>query len=357
MALTDAQLKARDGRGRRGTCRAARAVLVPTLLAVLAVLSLAAAAPTRAAPASRDLRVGLVLASGIRDPWDRALYRGLARAVRELGVEGHALTAGPREGSLPTFAYFARRGYDLVIASSPFQAADLDIAAREYPGVKFLLVDPSAELPHRHPNVQGTLFKVEEAAYLAGYLAALTERSRPGPEAVSSVGGARVPPVDRFIAGFQAGARRAVPGIRTLNAYANSYLVPARCRSIALRQIARGSGVVFPVAGLCGRGALAAAREQRRFGIGVDVDQSGLGPHVLTSVVKRLDLVVFRAVVSLRGGRFRGGVDRVYGLRNGGVDLGRISGRVPRGLVARLAAVRRQIATGQLSVPTRLRRG
>lgn len=357
MAPTDAQLQARDGRGRRGTRRAARAMLAPAVLAVLAVLSLAAAAPTPAAPVSRDLKVGLVLGGGMEDPWSRALYRGLARAVKELGVKGRALTAGPREGSLPTFAYFARRGYDLVIASSPFQAADLDIAAREYPGVKFLLTDPSAELSHRHPNVQGTLFKVEEAAYLAGYLAALTERSRPGPDVVSSVGGAKVPPVDRFIAGFQAGARKAVPGIRTPNAYANSYLIPTKCRSIALRQIARGSGVVFPVAGLCGRGALAAAREQRRFGIGVDVDQSGLGPHVLTSVVKRLDLVVFRAVVSLREGRFRGGVDRVYGLRDGGVALGRISRSVPRGLVARLAPVRRQIVTGRVSVPTRLPRG
>jgi basic membrane protein A len=245
-----------------------------------------------------------------------------------------------------------------VIASSALQVADLDVAARDYPAVKFLVVDATiAELPHKRPNVQGTLFKVEEAAYLAGYLAALTERDRPGSDVVSSVGGVKVAQVDRFIAGFQAGARRADPGVRTLNAYAKSFVDPAKCRSIALRQIARGSGVVFPVAGSCGLGALAAAGNERRFGIGVDVDQSGLGPHILTSVVKRLDLVVYRAVAALRRGHFRVGTDRVYGLRNGGVALGKISPRVPRGPVARLASVRRQIVAGRLSVPTSLRPG
>lgn len=327
-----------------------------TLLGALTVLLVAAAASAPAAQ-TRRLKVGLVLTGGIHDPFEGLAYRGLARAVKNLGVHGRVLVAGPKEGSVPSFASLARRGYDLVIAGSALQVADLDTVAGEYPKVKFLDLDASiSDLPHRRQNVQGTLFKVEEGAYLAGYLAALTERRRNGPDVVSSVGGLKVPQVDRFIAGFQAGARKAVPRIRTLNAYANNFADPRTCRSLALRQIARGSGVVFQVAGLCGLGALSAARDEHRFGIGVDVDQSGLGPHILTSVLKRLDLVVFRAVAALRDGRLRTGVDRLYGLRDGGVTLGKISPRVPSGLVADVGRLRERIEAGRLPpIPTTVR--
>lgn len=321
-----------------------------TLLGALTVLLVAAAASAPAAQ-PRRLQVGLVLTGGIHDPFEGLAYRGLARAVKDLGVRGLVLTAGPKEGSVPDLAYLARRGFDLVIAGSALQVDDVDVVAGQYPKVKYLVLDARiGELPHRRDNVQGTLFKVEEGAYLAGYLAALTERRRAGPDVVSSVGGLKVPQVDRFIAGFQAGARKAVPWIRTLNAYANNFADPRRCRSLALRQIARGSGVIFQVAGPCGLGALSAARYEHRFGIGVDVDQSGFGPHILTSVLKRLDLVVYRAVAALRDGRLRTGVDRSYGLRDGGVTLGKISPRVPGSLVTDVERLRERIERGRLPV-------
>jgi basic membrane protein A and related proteins len=327
-----------------------------TLLGALTVLLVAAAASAPAAQTHR-FKVGIVLTGGIHDPFEGLAYRGLGRAVKELGVEGLVLVAGPKEGSLPSFAALARRGFDLVIASSAYQVADLDMAAGEYPKVKFLLLDARVgDLPHGRQNVQGTLFKVEEGAYLAGYLAALTERRRTGPDVVSSVGGVKAPQVDRFIAGFRAGARKAAPRIRTLNAYANNFTDRRKCRSIALKQIARGSGVVLEVAGLCGLGALSAARDEHRFGIGVDVDRSGLGPHILTSVLKRLDLVVFRAVAALREGRLHTGVDKVYGLRDGAVSLGKISPRVPSGVVAGVERLRERIQAGRFPpIPTRVR--
>lgn len=335
-----------------------RRLAAATLLGALTVLLVAAAAAAPAPAAQpRRLQVGLVLTGGIQDPFEGLAYRGLARAVKDLGVRGRVLTAGPKEGSVPDLAYLARRGFDLVIAGSAHQAPDLDAVAGEYPKVKFVLLDARiGDLSHRRQNVQGTLFKVEEGSYLAGYLAALTERRRAGPDVVSSVGGFKVPQVDRFIAGFQAGARRGAPRIRTLNAYANNFVDRRKCRSIALRQIARGSGVVFQVAGLCGLGALSAARDEHRFGIGVDVDQSGLGPHILTSVLKRLDLVVFRAVAALRDGRLHTGVDRVYGLRDGAVTLGKISPRVPSGLVADVGRLRERLQAGRLlPIPTTVR--
>ena len=104
------------------------------------------------------------------------------------------------------------------------------------------------------------------------------------------------PPVDRFIAGYQAGAEGAMPGIKVLNGYSQDWDDVAKCKEVALDQIARGSKIVFQVAGGCGLGALDAAKEKSVYGIGVDADQSFLGAHVLTSAQKRVDSAVFLTI-------------------------------------------------------------
>ena len=96
---------------------------------------------------------------------------------------------------------------------------------------------------------------------------------------ISSVGGIKIPPVDRFIAGYQAGAKAVIPDIQTLNGYSNDFVDQAKCKELAADQIAKGSDVVFQVAGGCGLGALEAAAEGNVWGIGVDKDQSAEGPH------------------------------------------------------------------------------
>ena len=89
--------------------------------------------------------------------------------------------------------------------------------------------------------------------------------------------------MDHYIAGYQAGAKKANPDIKTLNAYSQDFVDQAKCKEIALDQIAQGSKVVFQVAGQCGLGALDAAKEKGVQGIGVDADQAYLGdshPHL-----------------------------------------------------------------------------
>jgi basic membrane protein A len=183
------------------------------------------------------------------------------------------------------------------------------------------------------------------------------ESRRPGRDVVGSVGGFSVPGVDAFIAGYQGGARKAVPRVKTLNEYAYSFQNPAKCKAAALGEIAQGAGVVFEVAGVCGRGTLEAAKEKGVWGVGVDVDQSYRGPHVLTSVVKRTDLAVYFAIKRLVNGTFKTGVDTVFDLENGGVDLGRISPKVPRKLRTRLNEIRKAIITGRITVPDRIKEG
>ena len=306
-----------------------------------------------------QVRVGLVLQTTEVDRgsvFERGAFVGLQQAVKQLGVSAKVVAPNPNQSSfVPTFSYLARQKYDLIIGVGFLAAADLAAAASKFPTAKFAILDARQEdLRGRPKNVRGTLFKAEEAGYLAGYLAALMEKRRPGKDVVSTVGGYKIPTVDAYIAGYQAGARKADPGIATLNGYSADFVVTEKCKTLALDQIARGSGVVFAVAGPCGLGALAAAKEKGVWGVGVDIDQSYLGPHILTSAVKRLDVAVYDLVRSLVRGTLTTGGNFVFDLRNGGVGLARISPKVPSSFLAQVERIRRQIVAGKISVPSTL---
>jgi basic membrane protein A and related proteins len=300
-----------------------------------------------------QLRVGLVVQPpGINDPYGRGAYAGIERATRELGIKGRVLTPAPKEGYAPSLVLCAQQGYDLVLATGFESASAVDAVAQRRPETCFGIIDITHEaLPHRPPNVQGIVFSDEQAGCLAGYLAALVLTLSAGENVISSVGGRPVPAVERYIAGYEAGARLVDPDIRLLRGYTDDFLDPLKGRSVALGQIARGSRVVFQVAGACGLGALEAAKEHGVWGIGVDVDQSELGPHVLTSAVKRFDVAVFSTIEQLAQGTFETGSTTRFSLQDGGVGLGAVSDRVPPAMVARVEELEAEIVAGTVAIP------
>jgi len=299
-------------------------------------------------------RVGLVTEpTGIENPYIHGAYLGLERAVRELGIRGRVLTPAPKEGHVPSLSLLARQKYDLVIGFGFFAAAAIDRVANEFPETRFASIDLAHDdLAHAPTNVMGLVFQEEQAGYLAGHLAALVLALSPGEEVISSVGGHRVPSVERWIAGYQAGARGANPRVTPLHGYTDDFLDPVKGRSIAVSQIAKGSRVVFAVAGVCGLGALEAASEHGVWGIGVDVDQSHLGRHILTSALKRLDVAVFDTIEGLARGTLETGRTSRFALRNDGVGLGTISASVPRSLRAAIENVRAEIVAGKIPIAT-----
>jgi len=200
------------------------------------------------------------------------------------------------------------------------------------------------------PNVSGLLLQAREAAFLAGWLAAKLEQRRPGPDVVGVVGGFEVPPVTDFVDGFAAGARRASPRVKVLVDYSDDFVDRTKCAALARRQIARGAGAVFNVAGGCGLGAMRAAGDAGIWAVGVDSDQSFLGPHVLTSVLKRYEAGFEDVFNRVKTGKPRTGRDTTLTIRDGAAGLGRISPRVPRPLVMQLHRLERQLTTGSLRV-------
>src|SRR3712207_6517471 len=197
-------------------------------------------------------------------------------------------------------------------------------------------------------NVTGLLFKENEAGYLVGYMAGLYTKDEGGDQVVSTVSGLKIPPVDAYIAGFQKGAKDANPEIQTLNAYSEDFVDQAKCKELALNQIAEGSQVVFQVAGQCGLGALDAAKEKGVQGIGVDADQGYLGDQVMTSALKKIDEAVFTTVQEAQEDQFKAGTDNIFDVKSGGVGFGEVNAEGEK-YVAQVEDQQEKIKSGQLS--------
>jgi basic membrane protein A and related proteins len=329
-------------------------------VALVGALALAAAAVGSAKPAAKakqaatPIKVALVTDIGGLD--DRSFNflanKGLNDAKKKLGVQGRVYISKSNADYVPNLVSAARTyKANLVIAVGFLMNEALATVAKRYPDTKFAIIDyPASLLKGKPKNARGLLFAEQEAGYLVGVAAATVSKSG----TIGSVGGQKIPPVDHYIAGYQYAAKRTKPGIKTLNAYSQTFVPPDPCKEQALNQIDQGADVVFQVAGNCGTvGVLGAAKERGKWGIGVDADQWYLGPHVLTSALKKVDVAVSSTVALVKAGKFKGGVDSLFNVKNNGVGYGRVSKNAPANLRARLDAAVAAIKAGKVgTIPT-----
>jgi basic membrane protein A and related proteins len=297
------------------------------------------------------VKVGMVTDIGGLDDrsFNQLANEGLERAKSELGVEIRVLTSDQNSDYVPNLSSLAQQQFDLVIGVGFLMGDALNTVATRFPETNFAIIDFSqAALKDKPTNVRGLLFKENEAGYLAGYLAGLYVEDQGGDQVVSSVGGQKVPAVDAYIAGYQAGAEAANPGVETLSGYSQDFVDQAKCKELALNQISEGSQVVFQVAGGCGLGALDAASERNVAGIGVDADQGYLGDHIISSALKKVDVAVFTAAQQVQDGSFEGGADTVFDLKSEGVGLGELNADAQK-FSDQLQEVQQQIIDGEIA--------
>lgn len=286
--------------------------------------------------------------------FNQLAYKGLKDAQAKLGIRGDVYQSPATSDYIPNLTQAARKGAELVISVGFDQANSIAKVAKSFPNTHFAIIDVDwHDLPGHPKNVEGLIFTEQQVGYLAGYLAGLVEKTEKGKNMIGSVGGEKQPPVDRYIAGYQAGAKAADPTIKLVNGYSQEWVDQAKCKTIALNQIAQGANIVFQVAGGCGLGVLDAAKQENVWGIGVDADQSYIGPQVLTSAEKGVDTSVYATIQQVLAGKFKGGTNSVFSLANNGVRLGKISPKVPQADVAKLRQVAKNIANGQIkNIPT-----
>jgi basic membrane protein A len=315
-------------------------------------------AASNATPEKEAIKVGLVTdIGGLNDrSFNQLANEGLERAKSELGVDAKVLTSKSDADYVPNLSSLAQQKYDLVVGVGFLMSDAMNTVATKFPDTNFAIIDYSqAALKAKPANVRGLLFAEQEPGYVAGYLAALLVKDKGGDQVISSVGGQKIPPVDHYIAGYQAGAKAANPDIKTLNGYSQDFVDQAKCKEIALNQIAEGSQVVFQVAGQCGLGALDAAKEKSLQGIGVDADQGYLGDHILTSAQKKVDVSVFDTAKAVQDGSFKGGEDQLFNFSNDGVAYGKLNAEGQK-YADQIEEVKQKIISGDISdIPTEVK--
>ena len=251
-----------------------------------------------------------------------------------------------REQALRTFA---RRGADPIIAVGFELAPAVKTVAAEFPKVRFVIVDAVVDAP----NVQSLLFREEQGSYLAGMMAAM--KSTTG--TIGFVGGMDIPLIRKFACGYVQGARAVNPKVDVLENMTGStpaaWNDPVRGAELARSQIERGADVIFHAAGATGVGVLQAAADAGKLGIGVDSNQDHLHPgHVLTSMVKELDVATETTLKAAQDGTWKPGT-LVLGVKENGVGVSFDDDNkdlVSAAMKARVEHARDEIAAGTLKV-------
>lgn len=316
-------------------------------LLVLAGLLLAGTLPARAA----EPVPAVIYAVGQKfdRSFNEAAYTGARRFSEATGIPH--LEYEPRSPAQFGQAVEAlvRRGATDIVCIGFYYATPLAEVAPRHPGIRFTLVDSVVDLP----NVQSVVFKEHEGSFLTGVVAALASRTG----RIGFVGAVDIPLIRKFIAGYGQGARHVRPDVEvTVNfvgATPAAFNDPIRGGEIARSQFERGVDVVFAGAGSSNFGVFQQAVDADRLAIGVDSDQGWLHPdHILTSMLKRVDLAVEQAFRAALDGTWRPGI-RELGLAEGGVDY--VYGDQNRALVgdeARAAAeaARADIVAGRIVV-------
>jgi basic membrane protein A and related proteins len=261
----------------------------------------------------------------------------------------------------PNFNQAIRKGAKLVIAAGFLLAPTEATYAKQFPNVHFAITDYTVHIPPfstkkgkvLYKNVEGLTYAANESGCLVGVLAAKMAQ-KDGADTIGAVGGLQIPPVDIWIAGYRYCAQKAVPGTKVLIQYSQDFVATDKCKTVAENEISQGADVLFQVAGGCGLGTLKAADDAGKWGIGVDVDQYNLAKRVLTSGVKRVDNGVIAVAKQEAAGKFKGGSDLVFNLKNHGMGIGRINPSVPASYIKLMNSYRTKIVAGKLKVPAGL---
>ena len=209
------------------------------------------------------------------------------------------------------------------------------------------------------PNVTGYIFREQDGSYLAGALAAMVTKDPSiqgtNPDAViGAIGGVKAVGIDKFIVGYIQGAHDIDPAVKVLVSYSNNFGDPAKGKELTDAMFDQGADIVYQIAGGTGQGVIEAAKDANHFAIGVDSDQDALAPgHVLTSMVKRTDFVVYDAIDRLVCGTLKGGDTIELGLKEGAIGLSPMKftrDLIPASHLQKVDELRQKILSGEIKV-------
>ena len=325
-----------------------------SLLAFLALAFLLGAPAAHAAPNAKRFKPAIVYLYSGSDS-DRAFIdaarAGLEKAEKEFGVKVAEHRMVGSENITATIKNVADSGASPIIAVGYQNVMPVLNLAERYPNTKFTVVD--GLVPPLFSNVQSVIFKDHEGAFLVGMIAGkVSKRGH-----IGFIGGMDVPLIRNFSKGYIQGARYANPEITVeVDMVGNgpeSWSNPDAAHALALQQFEAGADVCFAAAGGSGLGVLRAADETRNYAIGVDTNQNGLFPgHVLTSLVKRVDIAVYDALKTSHARNWSPGI-KYLGIKEGALDYAVDQNNktlISEQLIEEVATAKERIINGTIDV-------
>jgi basic membrane protein A len=280
-----------------------------------------------------------------------AARAGVERAEQELGIKIKQYGIKSSQSPTDSLKKVADSGASPIIAVGYENVMAVINIAERYPNTKFTVVD--GLVPPLYPNVQSVLFKDHEGAFLVGLIAAkISKRGH-----IGFVGGMDIPLIRNFQLGFTQGARFGNPAIAIEGDFVgdtpDAWSEPNKAYRLALKQFDAGADIIFAAAGGSGLGVLKAANETGKLAIGVDTNQNGLFPgHVLTSMVKRVDMVVYDALKLSREGKWNPGI-KYLGVKEGALDYAVDENNrklISGDLIEQVATAKERIISGHISI-------
>ncbi len=326
-------------------------IVIGGLTAMLASVSSAAMAAD-VAPAALIIAQG-----GLGDgSWNDTAYAGFEAGLKKAGMDGRPVESKDvaAQGE-EIMRRAADGGFGLIISLEWIHGEPMEKLAADYPDTDWVIMNQTRE----GGNVASVVFAEHEGSYLAGALAAqvTTDTSIKGinPEPIIGViGGVKAPGIDKFIVGYIQGAEAVNPDIDVKVAYSDTFGDPSKGQQMAKAMFDDGADIVYQVAGGTGIGIIEAAKAEGHYAIGVDTDQDGMAPgHVLTSMLKRVDVAVEDVITDYADGKFPGGQVMDFGLAQNGValsDMKYTKDMIPPAYLEKVDSLKADIIAGKIDV-------
>lgn len=252
------------------------------------------------------MKIGLALDKGGRDDksFNSAAFKGATEAQSQLGIKLKTVESSDDISLEPTLRTFAQKNFPLVIAVGFVQKDAVEKVAKEFPKTHFVLIDAVAE----GANIRSIVFKEHEGSFLVGALAAMASKSHK----IGFVGGMDIPMIRRFQLGYESGVKYVDPKAKVVTNYVGSssdaWRNPTKAKELAVSQYNQGVDVIFVPAGASGLGVFDAAEQMQKWAIGCDSNQNWVKPgKILTSMLKKVDVAVYQAIVLETKSQFQGG--------------------------------------------------
>lgn len=332
-------------------------VVVMVLLLAMGCTNISKETENKSISDPNKLKVTMVTSSGEIDDesFNQIAWEGVKRAKEDLDINISYKESSEETGYIDDLEELLAGKNDLIwgigfILGEPIKKISEKNLNQKYAIVDFSYEDYGIKTPE---NVLCLVFNDEHSSFMAGYIASKISQSGK----IGFIGGMENIASSRFEYGYRAGIdyanKETGKNVEILVNYVNSFEDSEKGKDMAIKTYKSGADIIFQAAGNTGLGVIEAAKQEGKYVIGVDIDQSYLAPeNVVTSVIKRVDLATYNVVEDVKNNEFKGGQTISYGLKEGAVDIVKTSNKhLSEDLLHKVEEIKKAIISGDIIVP------